>query len=239
MAGYISFGPDMPNMGEHFVLPERAVSRELDFSKPSVLCYLKIGGKHVLTGVAYTYPVVQGETPPDLPFDEMSWHYHSGNLQMEAYGITNHPESDNHDPEVRLAMLHAWIWSYNPDGVFTGDHWGLSFERSGLLPPPKIDPDASRALFMTHQGIQYYSRFMKLAIEPDPETYKELQSTLKTHTIKVEDLVSTLRKKQQISSKDQEVLKQIWLDMWADIQKQVTEKEWFIISANLAHIHDH
>jgi hypothetical protein len=237
--GYVLFGPDMPNMGEHYVSPVKAVSRDFNFNRPSVLCYLPVGDKHLLTGVAYTFPAAAGDPPPRLPLEEMNWHYHAGDLELEAHGITENNLLEKEPDKPRLAMLHAWIWSKNPDGIFTADHWGLSYMRLGLEIPSHADPDASRALFLLFDGIEYYTRFVELAAAPDGKSLENIQSILNHYSKKVELLASSMKERQMVTDKDQDTLKSIWNEMWLKIKGVVSKGEWEKINTHLSNFHNH
>ncbi len=66
-AGFRPLGPDMPHMGQHWVHPGRAVSRDLDPTRPAMLTYLSLGDRTVLTGAAFTIPIAPGAAPPSFP----------------------------------------------------------------------------------------------------------------------------------------------------------------------------
>ena len=168
-AGYRPLGPDMPNMGEHWVNPALAIRTEIDPARPSVLTYIRVDGRPVLTGAAFTRPVRPGERVPPPPVGP-GWHFHAADLDMEAYGLSPHGASHGAEESdrVRLAMLHAWVWADNPDGVFHDDHWGLAYLRLGLSLPSRPDADAAnadaaKALFLLAGGTPYFARMFVLA----------------------------------------------------------------------------
>lgn len=238
--GYVQFGPDMPNMGKHFVYPGKAVSRDFRLNRPPVLTYLPVDGEYLFTGVAYTYPVGPNDQPPELPFEEVTWHFHSGEMEKEAYGIHLKEEMFAENSKImRLGMIHAWIWSDNPDGLFSADHWGLSYKRLGVESPPHPDVDASRALFMLFGGVEYYTRFTELAAAPDDEKLEAVQVILEQYRDKIKPAARQISERQKVTNDDQKKLKQLWNNMWMEIQMELDAKTWGHIEPYLAGTHDH
>ncbi len=231
--GYRKFGPDMPNMGTHWLYLTAAVDRNFDLSRPSTLTYLTIDGEPVLTGVAYTYPVQPGETPPSLPLKEMKWHYHSGNLEEEAFGLHPKMKQSNEKDIANLAMLHAWVWKDNPEGMFAADNWALSFIRNGIAAPDKPVIEASKALFMLNGGISYYLKFIELSVGDAVYDKEEVRSIMKKYTSGIEEKALQLRANKEINEEDQAELKRLWLEMWSSIRNEMTENIWAAIEVHL------
>lgn len=180
--GYRMLGPDMPNMGEHWIHPGRAVSGQIDPERPPVLTYLTLGGQAVLTGAAFTVPVRAGDTPP--PFAFAPWHFHSTDLDRESYGLVGHGafHGDEAAGTTRLAMIHAWVGLDNPEGPFGDDHWGLAFARHGLVPPvPAADVplrEAAQALFLASDaGVPFFTRMFAL-LDTTPDEQARLATVL-------------------------------------------------------------
>lgn len=142
--GYRLFGMEGPLMGEHWYLPD-AVRRPLDMARPSTLQYATIGGEKVLVGVAYTY-----YRRPDEPVPEGFagagdvWHTHDVTRLARAATAERPLLRAIVDRRIRrgrvgagngrtlLTMVHAWVWSENPDGMFAQSHRGLPYLRAGL-----------------------------------------------------------------------------------------------------------
>lgn len=142
--GYRLFGMEGPLMGEHWYLPD-AVRRPLDLAHPSTLQYATIGGRKVLVGVAYTF-----YRRPDEPVPEGFagagdvWHTHDVTRLARA-ATAERPllraivdrrirrgRVGGGDGRTLLTMVHAWVWSENPDGMFAQSHRGLPYLRAGL-----------------------------------------------------------------------------------------------------------
>lgn len=234
-AGYRSLGPDMPNMGVHWINTGIAVQRSIDFERPSTLTYLPVNGALQLTGVAYTSPVKTGETAPVLPIESMTWHYHSGSLEKEAHGIHAEHMQRAQTAEMNLAMLHAWVWSDNPDGIFSADNWALSYYRFGLKPPKseELDPDVSKALFLASGKVDYYLKFIELSIEPETLDEDTIRPVLSEYSLKVNDVLKSYEPGNSISANHREEISELWLDMWQQIKQILAPKKWDKIEIQL------
>jgi hypothetical protein len=111
-------------MGQHWIHAARA-DGPLDLTHPPILQYAVIAGRLRLVGVAYLQPLDSVFRLDRIPGAERGWHVH-GALSTTAHSHAPH------------AMVHAWIWSENPDGLFGVFHRGLPYLRLGL------DPSAAR-----------------------------------------------------------------------------------------------
>ena len=224
-AGYRPIGPDMPNMGEHWIHPHLAMRRTFDPALPAVLTYLRVQGDPVLTGVAYTAPVRPGESPPALALPEAHWHFHARTVLEEAVGHPAHAMPEGETPGNRLAMLHAWIWVTNPDGLFTPDNWALSFVRRGLSVPEDIPPGAAKALFLLDGGVDYYVRLAASRADLTGQEHEAIRRRLATFRNHVE---TTLRAAEKIPL---EPLDRLWEALWREIRQSVDESLWLQIRA--------
>ena len=226
-AGYRPLGPDMPNMGEHWVNPGLAIAPEIDLDAPAVLTYVRVGGRPVLTGVAYTRPVRPGEALPDPPLPT-AWHYHAADLEMEAHGLVPHGHGGATEGAtggvaitgVRLAMIHAWVWAENPVGVFRDDHWGLSFLKLGLAVPPVPAPDAAKALFVLAGGRDYYARMFELAGLSDAERLRT-DALLDAVESATEAVAAPARTRGALAPADLAALTAAWVAFRADVHALV------------------
>lgn len=156
--GYRLFGMEGPLVGEHWYLPD-AVRRPLDLARPSTLQYATVEGRKVLVGVAYTYYRRPGEPVPDgFAGAGDVWHTHDITRLARA-ATAERPvlraiverrirrgRVGAGDGRTLLTMVHAWVWSQNPDGMFAGQHRGLPYLRAGL--PASHATGASEAAAM-------------------------------------------------------------------------------------------
>lgn len=96
--GYKDIGVVVPGMGHHF-MKEELVNETFEIEKPEILVY----SPHPVTGnmrlVAVEYAVPNTFPEPD--------------------GFTGDYDEWDNNTTFGLWLLHAWVWEYNPDGVFT------------------------------------------------------------------------------------------------------------------------
>lgn len=96
--GYVDIGLFVPNMGWHYLKPE-LLDAEFVAEEPELLVYADepCGGRR-LVAVEYAVPVeLSPKAPNGFPGKADGW-------------VVNQ--------DFQLWVLHAWIWEYNPDGVF-------------------------------------------------------------------------------------------------------------------------
>jgi hypothetical protein len=96
--GYVDINVVMPNMGYHF-MKLNLVDANFEISKPEILVYNKTqNGRMQLVAVEYAVPLnLSASAPSGFTGDNDVWDRNMG------FG---------------LWLLHAWIWAYNPNGVF-------------------------------------------------------------------------------------------------------------------------
>ena len=100
----------VPNMGVHFVHPERMRTSTLDPERPEVLLYEphETGNgavQYKLVAVEYFIAAAQTEGTPTLFGQEFD-----GPMPGHAPGEPKHYD------------LHAWVWRANPRGVFAAQN---------------------------------------------------------------------------------------------------------------------
>lgn len=131
-------------MGEHWYHPD-LVRRPLDLDRPSTLQYATIGGRKVLVGVAYTWYRHPDEPLPEgFAGAEDRWHTHDV-ARLARAATAERPllrsvverrirrgRVSAGEGRTMLTMVHAWVWSDNPDGVFAEQHRALPYLRAGL-----------------------------------------------------------------------------------------------------------
>jgi hypothetical protein len=157
---YLKVGPDFPAMGEHWVNSELIMRSELNPARPAILTYATIDGKPTLTGAVYALALRPGEQPPQLP-GNVQWHDHVGTIDEESllFGHDMHAASD----ELRLVVMHAWIWVGNPDGMFVTDNWALPLARLGVANADRVPVGAARALALVPDSARYHEKLFASA----------------------------------------------------------------------------
>ena len=155
-AGYRKLGPEVPEMGEHWINPIMIVESRYDPARPAVLTYATIDGRPTLTGVAYALAMRTGESAPATGVSG-TWHDHAATVFAELANA-------DHGARVagaRVVVMHAWVWVDNPAGVFADENWALPYLRLGRVVPAQIDPHAARALALLYDGGAYYAGVLR------------------------------------------------------------------------------
>ncbi len=98
-AGYVDIGLFMPNMGWHY-MKDKLVDERFDATQPELLVYADdpCGGKRKLVAVEYAVPLALSKRPPQ--------------------GFIGRADEWDANQTFQLWTLHAWLYEYNPDGVF-------------------------------------------------------------------------------------------------------------------------
>ena len=100
--GYVNLNLKLPNMGFHFLKKELADDGKFDLRKPEFLVYNpNANGVFELVAVEYGVPI-----DPNNPFTP------------PAGFAGDADEWDRNTLNSGLWTLHAWVWKFNPDGVF-------------------------------------------------------------------------------------------------------------------------
>jgi len=99
--GYVDIGVFFPNMGWHY-LKEGLLDDRFDATAPELLVYADdpCGGKRRLVAVEYAIPLALSKRAPA--------------------GFTGPADVWTVNTTFGLWTLHAWVFEYNPDGVFAG-----------------------------------------------------------------------------------------------------------------------
>lgn len=212
--GYRRIGRDFPGMGEHWIRIGLIFDGKLDASRPEVLNYATVGGKPQLLGVGYALALLAGELPPEGPAGRHAWHDHFRSIDDETLHPQHHAHGTGGDTP-RLAMLHAWIWADNPQGIFTADNWALPFLRLGLRPSRSDVPiEAAKALSLLNGGRDYVEASLEAAGARN--AVGQAQVALEAAS---KEVAAILRSKAVGVLEESELvqLATIWRDMWVRI----------------------
>lgn len=216
-AGYRPVGPDFPGMGRHWVHPALILRDTLDPAAPPILEYAYIAGRPTLVGVAYAKLVRDGTPPLGLPVPPDAWHFHQGTVEEESF-LRSHAGVAHLEPGPRIAVLHAWIWLENPDGVLATDNWALPYARLGYRMPPDASQDAARALALASgDGGRHYVEALLLAVgRPSPAEGQTLARLVEKHQAAARALLPG----------DAQALEHCWTELWKDVRGAVRPEVW-------------
>jgi hypothetical protein len=217
--GYRRIGRDFPAMGEHWIKIGLLFDGKIDAAHPEVLAYATVSGKPRLLGLAYVLPLLQGESAPDYPAGREAWHAHFRTLDDETFLAQDHSTSHGeHGP--RLAMLHAWIWAPNPEGMFAADNWNIPYLRLGITPPAEASNAAAKALSLATGGAEYFLMAVDAAASPTPGERGAIEGALLRSRRAVEELLRD-RPGTALSSSDVRKLSDLWNQLWITIDASV------------------
>jgi hypothetical protein len=98
-AGYVDIGLFVPNMGWHY-MKESLVDGYFNWTEPELLVYADdpCGGKRKLVAVEYAVPIPLSKRAPA--------------------GFVGKADEWDANATFNLWTLHAWVYEFNPDGVF-------------------------------------------------------------------------------------------------------------------------
>ena len=98
--GYLDINVILPNMGYHYLNPD-LLDNHFDPTKPEILVYNKrANGSMELVAVEYAVPI------PLTP-------------ELAPAGFSGSADVWTKNTGFDLWLLHAWVWHFNPDGVFS------------------------------------------------------------------------------------------------------------------------
>ncbi len=215
--GYRLIGEDFPGMSEHWIHIGLLFDCKYDPERPEFLSYVTVGGRPRLLGVAYGLPLLPGEAPPDTPAGPDAWHEHSGTIDDETF-LPHHHQSGHGGHGPRLAMLHAWVWLPNPEGVFAADNWAIPFLRLGLAVPAQGGASAGKALALLSGADSYLLRMVRTAAPASPGRDEEagLRSVVDRVRGEVASIVAR-RSGAELPPGGIETLERLWKDLWKGI----------------------
>lgn len=223
--GFTRVGVEFPAMGEHWVSFARVMLDTVDANRPSVLIYANTRDGPRLAGVAYTKLVATREMPPAFPFPD-AWHEHSGAVADESLplGHSSHGRSTGsgntvtHGDSPRFFILHAWVWTSNPDGPFATDNWALPLSRLGIASAGPAPRDAIRALALAEDGDSYHRTMMSASLQLSAHEDSVVGSLLRQRRLHIEPNVRTIRQTRTLSAVESAGLAGNWNSLWTELQ---------------------
>ena len=214
--GFRRVGTDFPAMGEHWVNLPQVMADSFTPARPAVLTYITVAGVPRLAGVAYTKLLAPHEQPPDFAPARGHWHEHNGSIVEESFlaGHDTHASPD----DLRLAILHAWIWIENPDGVFVTDNWSLPFIRLGTAVPYAHGRDAARSAALATAAADYYAQAIDAALAPSPSERARLAATLADYSRRALEEVQAGTTRGRLTAAEANRLAGLWPELWRALE---------------------
>jgi len=219
LAGYHPVGPDFPGMGRHWIHTSLILRATPDPAQPPVLEYAEINGTPTLVGVAYAVLVNADTAPSSVPVPPSAWHFHQGTVDEESFlrshaGV-GHMAHTATGP--RLAVVHAWIWLDNPDGVLATDNWALPYARLGLRDPTHGSRAAARALALAagDGGRMYLEALIHAVGQPNDSETAAVANVVRRH-----HAAARARASQAVA------LEECWRALWNDVKTVVRPEVW-------------
>ena len=228
-AGYRPVGPDFPGMGRHWVHPALILRDTLDPAAPPILEYAEINGHPTLVGVAYAKLVRDATPPTGLPVPAAAWHFHQGTVEEESF-VRSHAGLVHIAPgaerEPRIAVLHAWVWLENPDGLLATDNWALPYARLGYRMPPGASTDAARsvALAAGEGGRTYVEALLRAVGRPSAPEQETLAALVARHQAAARALLADATYNR--ATPPVAALERCWVTLLEDVRAAVRPEVW-------------
>jgi hypothetical protein len=163
--------------------------------------------------VAYTALLEPGESLPSFSAARSFWHEHNGTVVDESFplaGRTGPPGPD----EAHLAILHAWVWTDNPEGLFTTDNWSLPFVRAGVPAPRVPTAELAGALSLGAGGADYYLLAARTIGQLSDMEALSAERLLRAEAARLADRVARVRAKRALDPADERELVEQWRALW-------------------------
>ena len=214
--GFHRIGTDFPAMGEHWVNLPQVMADTFAPGRPSVLTYITIGGVPRLAGVAYTKLLAPHELPPAFAPARGQWHEHNGSIVEESF-LAGHQTNASTD-ELRLAILHAWVWIENPDGMFVTDNWSLPFARLGIPTPNGKARDAARIATLATAAADYYRQALDEGLTPSAEERLRYEAILKDYQRTAAVDIHAAAERRSLTVEEEHRLATLWPQLWQSLE---------------------
>jgi len=223
LAGYHPVGPDFPGMGRHWIHTALILRPIPDAAQPPVLEYAEIDGVPTLGGVAYAVLVSADTAPASLPVPAAAWHFHQGTVDEESF-LRSHAGAGHvmTEPGPRLAVVHAWIWLDNPDGMLATDNWALPYARLGQRVPSHGSRAAARALALASGdgGRLYLEALIHAVGQPSDSEMTAVRTIVGRRQTEA---------RQHAARADK--LELCWNALWSDVKTVVRPEVWDRLNA--------
>ena len=226
--GYKLVGVEFPAMGEHWVHLGDVLEDSLIAERPSVLIYVTVQGKPHLAGVAYTDLLHPGEPRPAFPAAGM-WHEHNGSVADESFPLTHEAmqmaSSGGGDGDaLRLAVLHAWLWTPNPAGVFATENWSLPLLRLGMTAAPGVSRDALNALALALDDDGYFLLTLRTGLRLTAAEEDVASGVIAGQRARAEREAGTVQADGRLTAAATVALGRVWADTWVSLGRSLPSR---------------
>jgi hypothetical protein len=223
--GFMRYGVELPTMGEHWVNAYRIGENTFAPGRPAVLIYATIDGAARLAGVAYTRLVSAGDPAPTVPaFGQWHEHRDTSATPVAQQAAETEQELGRNDAVPRLYVMHAWIWSSNPDGVFTANNLALPLARLGVAAPESASRDALRALAFAGDDAGHYKAALCTAARLPASEEEAADSVLDEYRARVAREAIAIRASARLTSEADLRLTAIWDALWTDLERALPNR---------------
>jgi hypothetical protein len=170
-----------------------------------------------------------GEAPPSF-LAPGRWHEHNGTVADESFPLSHQSmlgssaSSGQSAADMRLAVLHAWLWMPNPAGVFVTDNWSLPSARLGLSVPDVTPRDALHALALASDEDGYLLLTLRtgLGLSPDEESAVGLVLA-KQRTLAVRE-ARAAQQAHGLSPSGANRLAALWSATWSELERALPRR---------------
>ena len=227
--GYKPVGVEFPAMGVHWVHLGRVLEDSLIPERPSILIYVTIDGEPRLAGVAYSDLLRDGESPPSF-LAAGHWHEHNGTVADESFPLTHQSmlgsavSSERSASDMRLAVLHAWLWLPNPAGVFVTDNWSLPGARLGLSVPDATPRDALHALALATDEDGYLLLTLRTGLGLSPNEETAVSQVLARQRMLAMREASAAHRTRRFAPGQANRLATLWSATWTELERALPRK---------------
>lgn len=223
--GFTRVGVEFPAMGEHWVNLARVLEDSFDAKRPSILIYTNTGEGPRLAGVAYSKLLRGRQTPPAFP-SAGAWHEHSGTIAEASLPLSHATpvtagtgrDRSAEDDAPRFFVLHAWVWTDNPDGTFVTDNWTLPQQRLGLATAGRLDRPVVRAMALAEDEDEYYRLVLRTLLSLSEREELAVARVIDAHRARAKRALASVRAKNGLGARDASELRAVWDALWTGLE---------------------
>lgn len=229
--GFTRVGVEFPAMGEHWVSLARVMEDSFDAKRPSILIYTNTRDGPRLAGVAYSKLLRGSQTPPSFPYAN-AWHEHSGtvtegslplsHLSPAKSGAGRQRPSEESTP--RFFVLHAWVWTENPEGTFVTDNWILPQARLGLSTVERWDRAVASAMALAADEDEYYRLVVRTMLSLSDDEDRAAARVIDAHRALAQRTLAEVRATHGLDARSASKLRAVWAALWNGLERALPNR---------------